>query len=80
LDISCTYTKRDGSTEGPDPRMRIERQVNVGIVELCEVGIEMGVEGRSNGSTRDIRAGLKRAGGMIQAKENNFSGGLAKRN
>jgi hypothetical protein len=73
LDISCTYTKRDGSTEGPDPRMRIERQVNVGIVE-------MGVEGRSNGSTRDIRAGLKRAGGMIQAKENNFSDGLAKRN
>ena len=54
--------------------MRMERQVHVGVVELCVVGIGMRPEGRCNGSTRDIRSGSKRAGWMIQGKEHNFGG------
>jgi hypothetical protein len=71
--------KKYGSTHGSHLKRRIEGQVNVGIVH----GIGMGVEGRSNGSTRDIRSGPKRAGSdswMIQSKENNLLAGLQKGN
>jgi hypothetical protein len=36
---------------------------------MCVVRIRIGVEGRSNGSTRDIRSRLKKAGWMVQGKE-----------
>ena len=54
--------------------MRMERQVYVGVVELC-VGIGLRAEGRCNGSARDIRSGSKGAGWMILGKEHNLGRG-----
>jgi hypothetical protein len=71
--------KRYGLTHGSHLKRRIEGQINVGIVH----GIWMGVEGRSNGSTRDIRGRPKRAESdswKIQGKENNLSVGWQKGN
>ena len=47
-------------------------EVNVAIVEVCVVGSVEMVEGRSNGSIRNITSGPKGAGSgswMIQVKE-----------